>query len=139
VLHVGAGTFKPVEHEDPAEHVMHEEVYSISDAAADTLERCRRAGNAVWGVGTTTVRALESAMRPDGGITRGLGETRIFIRPPQRIHAVDKLITNFHLPRSTLLMLVSAFAGHELTMRAYQEAIDAEYRFYSFGDAMVVV
>ena len=139
VLHVGAGTFKPVEHEDPAEHLMHEEVYSISDTAASALERCRRAGNAVWGVGTTTVRALESAFKPDGSITRGLGETRIFIRPPQRIHAVDKLITNFHLPRSTLLMLVSAFAGHELTMRAYQEAIDAEYRFYSFGDAMVVV
>ena len=139
VLHVGAGTFKPVEHEDPAAHVMHEEVYSISDAAADLLERCRHAGGAVWGVGTTTVRALESARRPDGSITRGPGETRIFIRPPQRIGAVDKLITNFHLPRSTLLMLVSAFAGRELVMRAYQEAIDAEYRFYSFGDAMVIV
>jgi S-adenosylmethionine:tRNA ribosyltransferase-isomerase len=139
LLHVGAGTFKPVEHDDPAQHVMHEETYSISDAAADLIEDCRRTGHAVWGVGTTTVRALESATRPDGAITRGLGETRIFIRPPHRIHAVDKLITNFHLPRSTLLMLVSAFAGHELTMRAYQEAIDAEYRFYSFGDAMVIL
>jgi S-adenosylmethionine:tRNA ribosyltransferase-isomerase len=139
VLHVGAGTFKPVEHDDPAEHIMHEEVYSISEEAADLLEGCRRAGNSIWAVGTTTVRALESASQPDGRIARGLGETRIFIRPPQRIHAVDKLITNFHLPRSTLLMLVSAFAGHELTMRAYQEAIDAEYRFYSFGDAMVIV
>jgi S-adenosylmethionine:tRNA ribosyltransferase-isomerase len=139
VLHVGAGTFKPVEHDDPAEHVMHEEVYTIGDAAADTIEECRRDGHAIWGVGTTTVRALESASRTDGSVVRGLGETRIFIRPPQRIHAVDKLITNFHLPRSTLLMLVSAFAGHELTMRAYQEAIHAEYRFYSFGDAMVIV
>jgi S-adenosylmethionine:tRNA ribosyltransferase-isomerase len=139
VLHVGAGTFKPVEHEDPEAHVMHEEVYSISDAAAGRIEACRRAGGAVWGVGTTTVRALESAWTPDGTITRGLAETRIFIRPPQRIHAVDKLITNFHLPRSTLLMLVSAFAGRELVMRAYREAIDAEYRFYSFGDAMVIV
>jgi S-adenosylmethionine:tRNA ribosyltransferase-isomerase len=139
VLHVGAGTFKPVEHDDPAEHVMHEEVYSISDAAAETIEQCRAAGNAIWAVGTTTVRALESARRPDGTVTRGAGETRIFIRPPQRIHAVDKLITNFHLPRSTLLMLVSAFAGHELVMRAYREAIDAEYRFYSFGDAMVIL
>jgi S-adenosylmethionine:tRNA ribosyltransferase-isomerase len=118
---------------------MHEEVYSISEGAADLLEGCRRAGHAIWAVGTTTVRALESATGPDGRIARGAGETRIFIRPPQRIHAVDKLITNFHLPRSTLLMLVSAFAGHELTMRAYQEAIDAEYRFYSFGDAMVVL
>ncbi len=139
VLHVGAGTFKPVEHDDPAEHVMHEEVYSISDSAANVLEDCRRRGAAIWGVGTTTVRALASAWRPDGTVARGPGETRIFIRPPQRIHAVDKLVTNFHLPRSTLLMLVSAFAGHELTMRAYQEAIDAEYRFYSFGDAMVVL
>src|SRR5687768_9412682 len=139
VLHVGAGTFKPVEHDDPAEHVMHEELYSISDATADLLESSRRAGHAIWAVGTTTVRALESATGPDGRVGRGAGETRIFIRPPQRIHAVDKLITNFHLPRSTLLMLVAAFAGHELTKRAYREAIDAEYRFYSFGDAMVVV
>ena len=139
VLHVGAGTFKPVEHDDPAEHVMHEEVYSIGDAAADTIEETRRSGRAVWAVGTTTVRTLESARQPDGAVRRGVGETRIFIRPPHRIHAVDKLITNFHLPRSTLLMLVSAFAGHELMMRAYQEAIDAEYRFYSFGDAMVIV
>ena len=139
VLHVGAGTFKPVEHEDPAEHVMHEEVYSISDDAAITIEQARHDGHAIWAVGTTTVRALESAQEADGTVRRGVGETRIFIRPPQRIHAVDKLITNFHLPRSTLLMLVSAFAGHELTMRAYQEAIDAEYRFYSFGDAMVIV
>ena len=139
VLHVGAGTFKPVERDDPGEHVMHEEVYSISDDAADLLEACRRRGGAIWGVGTTTVRALASAWRPDGTLARGQGETRIFIRPPQRIHAVDKLITNFHLPRSTLLMLVSAFAGHELTLRAYREAIDAEYRFYSFGDAMVVL
>jgi S-adenosylmethionine:tRNA ribosyltransferase-isomerase len=85
------------------------------------------------------VRALESAIQPDGSYRRGTGETRIFIRHPARVRSVDKLVTNFHLPRSTLLMLVSAFAGHELTMRAYREAIDAEYRFYSFGDAMVIV
>ena len=139
VLHVGAGTFKPVEREDPAEHVMHEEVYTIGDEAADTLEACRRTGHAVWGIGTTTVRALESALRPDGRFERGTGETRIFIRHPARVRSVDKLVTNFHLPRSTLLMLVAAFAGYELTMRAYREAIDAEYRFYSFGDAMVIV
>ena len=139
VLHVGAGTFKPVEHEDPAQHVMHEEVYTISDAAANTLEGCRRAGHAIWGIGTTSVRALESALTPDGGFERGSGETRIFIRHPARVRSVDKLVTNFHLPRSTLLMLVSAFAGYELTMRAYREAIHAEYRFYSFGDAMVIV
>lgn len=139
VLHVGAGTFKPVEREDPAEHVMHEEVYTIGDEAADTLESCRRSGHAIWGIGTTTVRALESALLEDGRFQRGSGETRIFIRHPARVRSVDKLVTNFHLPRSTLLMLVSAFAGHELTMRAYREAIDAEYRFYSFGDAMVIV
>ena len=139
VLHVGAGTFKPVEREDPAEHVMHEEVYTISDRAADILEECRRSGRAIWGIGTTTVRALESALRPDGRFERGTGETRIFIRHPARVRSVDRLVTNFHLPRSTLLMLVAAFAGYELTMRAYREAIDAEYRFYSFGDAMVIV
>jgi len=139
VLHVGAGTFKPVEQDDPAAHVMHEELYTISDVAADTLEGCRRSGHAIWGVGTTTVRALESALTVDGGFARGSGETRIFLRPPAPVRAVDKLVTNFHLPRSTLLMLVSAFAGYELTMRAYREAIDAEYRFYSFGDAMVIV
>ncbi len=139
VLHVGAGTFKPVEHEDPAEHVMHEEVYTIGDEAAGVLEDCRRAGQAIWGIGTTTVRALESALRPDGGFERGTGETRIFIRHPAQVRSVDKLVTNFHLPRSTLLMLVAAFAGYELTMRAYREAIDAEYRFYSFGVAMVIV
>jgi S-adenosylmethionine:tRNA ribosyltransferase-isomerase len=139
VLHVGAGTFKPVESSDPGEHVMHEEVYSISERAADTLEGCRRSGGAIWGVGTTTVRALESATAGNGRLVRGPGETRIFIRPPQLIRSVDKLITNFHLPRSTLLMLVAAFAGHELTMRAYREAIDAKYRFYSFGDAMVIL
>ena len=139
VLHVGAGTFKPVERDDPADHVMHEEAYSIDDDAADTLESARREGHAIWGVGTTTVRTLESAFRPDGTFARGPGETRLFIRPPARVHAVDKLITNFHLPRSTLLMLVAAFAGHELTMRAYREAVDARYRFYSFGDAMVVL
>jgi S-adenosylmethionine:tRNA ribosyltransferase-isomerase len=139
VLHVGAGTFKPVEREDPAEHVMHEEVYGIDEEAAALLERCRRTGHAIWAVGTTTVRALESATREDGRVERGVGETRIFIRPPQRIRSVDRLITNFHLPRSTLLMLVASFAGHDLTMRAYREAIDAEYRFFSFGDAMVVL
>jgi S-adenosylmethionine:tRNA ribosyltransferase-isomerase len=139
VLHVGAGTFKPVEAADPADHVMHEEVYSIGDDAAELLEGTRRAGRAIWAVGTTTVRTLESALHANGTFERGVGETRLFIRPPARVRAVDKLITNFHLPRSTLLMLVAAFAGYELTMRAYREAIDAHYRFYSFGDAMVIV
>ena len=139
LLHVGAGTFKPVEVDDPSGHVMHEESYVISDSAAASLNATRDAGHAIWAVGTTSCRTLESAAGDDGRFVARSGETRIFIRPPYRFRAVDKLITNFHLPRSTLIMLVSAFAGHELTMRAYQEAIDAGYRFYSYGDAMAVV
>jgi len=139
ILHVGAGTFKPVEVDDPAEHVMHEERYVIPHEAAATIEAARRAGGAVWAVGTTTVRTLESAVDANGEIGAGSGETRIFIRPPYQFRAVDHLITNFHLPRSTLIMLVAAFAGYDLTMRAYHEAIANRYRFYSYGDAMVVI
>ncbi len=138
VLHVGAGTFKPVEVQDPAAHVMHEERYTLPEETARAWRETRDAGRRVWAVGTTTVRTLESAMTDDG-VAPGIGETRIFIRPPQRLRAVDALITNFHLPRSTLIMLVAAFAGHELTMRAYREAIAERYRFYSYGDAMVIV
>jgi S-adenosylmethionine:tRNA ribosyltransferase-isomerase len=139
VLHVGAGTFKPVEVEDPVAHVMHEEWYSVPPAAADLVNDAKRRGANVWAVGTTSVRTLESAARGDGTIVSGEGETRIFIRPPYRFKVVDRLITNFHLPRSTLIMLVAAFAGYELTMRAYRDAIDAGYRFYSYGDAMAVI
>lgn len=139
VLHVGAGTFKPVEHEDPAEHRMHEERYEVSAAAARTIAAVRAAGGSVWAVGTTTARTLESAAAQDGAVRAGAGETRLFIRPPFSFRAVDKLITNFHLPRSTLLMLVAAVAGYDLTMRAYREAVDSGYRFYSYGDAMAVV
>jgi S-adenosylmethionine:tRNA ribosyltransferase-isomerase len=138
VLHVGAGTFKPVEVEDPARHVMHEERYAIPDVTADLVNETRRSGRSVWCVGTTSVRTLESGTRADGTVTAGAGETRIFIRPPYRFRVVDRLITNFHLPRSTLIMLVAAFAGYDLTMRAYREAIDAGYRFYSYGDAMAI-
>jgi S-adenosylmethionine:tRNA ribosyltransferase-isomerase len=139
LLHVGAGTFKPVECEDPAAHVMHEERYVLPEAAAALLNATRARGKAIWAVGSTSVRTLESAVRADGSFAEQSGETRIFIRPPYAFRAVDKLITNFHLPRSTLLMLVAAFAGYELTMRAYREAIDAGYRFYSYGDAMAIV
>lgn len=138
VLHVGAGTFKPVEVEDPAHHVMHEERYTIPPETAAAWMETRARGNRVWGVGSTTVRTLESAAA-SGTVVAGSGETRIFIRPPERPHAVDALITNFHLPRSTLIMLVAAFAGYELTMRAYREAIAERYRFYSYGDAMAIV
>jgi S-adenosylmethionine:tRNA ribosyltransferase-isomerase len=139
VLHVGAGTFKPVEVEDPAEHLMHEEWYSVSADAARTINDRRAAGGRVWAVGTTSVRTLESAANYDGTIRAGDGETRIFIRPPYAFRAVDRMVTNFHLPRSTLIMLVAAFAGYELTMRAYRAAVDGGYRFYSYGDAMAVL
>lgn len=139
VLHVGAGTFKPVEVDDPAQHVMHEERFSVPAATASTLNEVRRSAGAIWAVGTTCARTLESAVSGDGTFTERAGETRLFIRPPYHFRAVDKLITNFHLPRSTLVMLVAAFAGYELTMRAYREAVDERYRFYSYGDAMVVL
>ena len=139
VLHVGAGTFKPVEVDDPAQHVMHEERYTIPDATADAHARTRAEGGRIWAVGTTTIRSLESAVDDSGRVSAGSGETRIFIRPPARLRAVDAVVTNFHLPRSTLIMLVAAVAGYDLTMRAYQEAIAQRYRFYSYGDAMAIV
>ena len=139
VLHVGAGTFKPVEVDDPVHHVMHEESYWMPGEAASTLNAVRGRGGETWAVGTTSVRTLESAVLSDGSFAERSGETRIFIRPPYRFKAVDHLLTNFHLPRSTLLMLVAAFAGYDFTMRAYREAIASGYRFYSYGDAMVIV
>jgi S-adenosylmethionine:tRNA ribosyltransferase-isomerase len=139
VLHVGAGTFKPVETEDPAMHVMHEESFELPETDATTIDDTRARGGAIWAVGTTTVRTLESVADDSGRVRAASGETSIFIRPPYRFRAVDRLITNFHLPRSTLVMLVAAFAGYDLTMRAYREAIDHGYRFFSYGDAMVVI
>lgn len=139
-LHVGAGTFKPVEADNPADHVMHEEWYYVPDATASIVNSTRVSGRGkVWAVGTTSVRTLESVAQADGAIRACSGETRIFIRPPYTFRAVDRVITNFHLPRSTLIMLVAAFAGYELTMRAYAEAIKERYRFYSYGDVMAVV
>jgi S-adenosylmethionine:tRNA ribosyltransferase-isomerase len=139
VLHVGAGTFKPVEVENPAEHVMHEEWYEVPSSTAASIESARARGSRIWAVGTTTARTLESAARGAGIVQAGAAETRLFIQPGYDWRVVDRLITNFHLPRSTLLMLVAAFAGYDLTMRAYREAIGAGYRFYSYGDAMAVV
>ena len=138
VLHVGAGTFKPVDAEDPAAHVMHEERYSIPVETATAVAQTRVAAGRVWAVGTTSVRALESAAQPDRTVQAGAGETRIFLRPPARPQIVDALVTNFHLPRSTLIMLVASFAGYDLTMRAYREAVAERYRFYSYGDAMAI-
>ncbi len=138
VLHVGVGTFRPVEAEDPAEHRMHSEWYSVSAEAAAAVNETRAAGGSIWAVGTTVVRTLESAATDDGRVHAGEGWTDIFIRPPYRFKTVDHLVTNFHLPRSTLLMLVSALGGYELVMRAYREAVERGYRFFSYGDAMVV-
>ncbi|HEY3744625.1 MAG TPA: tRNA preQ1(34) S-adenosylmethionine ribosyltransferase-isomerase QueA [Gemmatimonadaceae bacterium] len=139
VLHVGAGTFKPVDTEHPADHVMHEESYMLPLRTAEVLNEARKRGGKIWAVGTTSVRTLESAIDADGIFREKSADTRIFIRPPYEFRAVDRLITNFHLPRSTLIMLVAAFAGYELTMRAYHEAIDNGYRMYSYGDAMCIV
>ncbi|MDQ6738596.1 MAG: tRNA preQ1(34) S-adenosylmethionine ribosyltransferase-isomerase QueA [Gemmatimonadota bacterium] len=139
LLHVGAGTFKPVEVDDPAEHVMHEEWYEISPVAAAAIRAARERGAKVWAVGTTTVRTLESAADESGQVRAGSGDTDIFIRPPQALRAVDHLLTNFHLPNSTLIMLVAAFAGYDLTMRAYREAVEERYRFFSYGDAMLIL
>jgi S-adenosylmethionine:tRNA ribosyltransferase-isomerase len=139
VLHVGLGTFRPVEVEDPAEHRLHEEWYDVSAGAARAIETARAAGGRVWAVGTTVVRTLESIAAEHGTVRAAQGSTSLFIRPPYRFRVIDRLITNFHLPRSTLLMLVAAFGGYERIMHAYRVAVEDGYRFYSYGDAMVVV
>lgn len=137
-LEVGPGTFRPMQVGDVATHSMHAERFDIPGILADAVDACRERGGKVWAVGTTVVRALESAARDDGTVTAGDAETRLMIAPGFRFRVVDRLITNFHLPRSTLLMLVAAFAGYETTMAAYRRAIAERYRFYSYGDAMCV-
>lgn len=138
-LHVGLGTFRPVKETDIRKHLMHEERYEISGTTAERLTRARVSGKRIVAVGTTTVRTLESAWK-DGQLPSGSGRTSIFIRPgAHRFQCVDRMITNFHLPKSTLLMLVSAFAGRELILRAYEEAVRERYRFFSYGDAMLIL
>jgi S-adenosylmethionine:tRNA ribosyltransferase-isomerase len=139
LLHVGAGTFRPISVEDPREHVMHEEWFQMPAVTAEIIARTKAASGSVWAVGTTSMRTLESAALDDGQLQATDGDTSIFIYPPYRFKVVDRLLTNFHLPKSTLVMLVAAFAGYELTMRAYREAIAAHYRFYSYGDAMLII
>lgn len=138
-LHVGIGTFRPVEVEDPADHELHHEWYHVPDVAAEAVNRCRTSGGRVWAVGTTAVRTLEAAADEAGVLRSGSGTTDLFIRPPYRFRVVDALFTNFHLPRSTLLMLVAALGGYEQVMAAYREAVAEGYRFYSYGDAMAVL
>jgi S-adenosylmethionine:tRNA ribosyltransferase-isomerase len=136
-LHVGAGTFQPVRAEYIREHTMHREWYEIPKTTADAIIRARDAGGRVIAVGTTSLRALESAAG-NGELQAGSGETNIFITPGYRFRVVDMLLTNFHLPRSTLLMLVCAFGGMEQMMAAYRHAVEKEYRFFSYGDAMLI-
>jgi S-adenosylmethionine:tRNA ribosyltransferase-isomerase len=137
-LHVGMGTFRPVEVEDPSQHEMHVEVYDVPRVVSEEVAETKGRGGRVWAVGTTAVRTLEAAADPDGHLRPGPGRTDLFIRPPYTFRVVDGLITNFHLPRSTLLMLVAALAGYDRTLAAYHEAVREGYRFYSYGDAMVI-
>lgn len=137
-LHVGLGTFLPVRVDDLREHRMHREYYAIPEVTAAAVNERKRSGGRVVAVGTTVVRALEQAARADGTVSVGEGEADIFIYPGYKFKVVDSLITNFHLPKSTLLMLVSAFAGKELLFRAYAEAVKRKFRFFSYGDAMYI-
>jgi S-adenosylmethionine:tRNA ribosyltransferase-isomerase len=138
-LQVGPGTFKPVEVEDLREHPMHPEQYEISHRLAALVELVREQGGRIWAVGTTVVRALESAAEESGAVKAGRGETRLMITPGYDFRVVDRLLTNFHLPRSTLLMLVSAFAGRDVVKAAYAHAVTERYRFYSYGDMMAIL
>lgn len=137
-LHVGLGTFRPVNVEQITEHVMHSEYYSVPEATAQLINRTRERGRRVIAVGTTAIRTLETA-GAGGKVAAGSGWTNIFIYPGYQFNMIDGLITNFHLPKSTLLMLVSAFAGRDAVMAAYREAIERRYRFFSFGDAMLII
>jgi S-adenosylmethionine:tRNA ribosyltransferase-isomerase len=137
-LHVGAGTFLPVKADDTADHRMHAEAGSVSEATAAALNQVHRAGGRIVAVGSTALRLLESATGDDGVIRPFAGETAIFITPGYRFRAVDLMMTNFHLPRSTLFMLVSAFCGLDVMQRAYAHAIATGYRFYSYGDACLL-
>ena len=137
-LHVGAGTFQPVQHEDLAQHVMHEEWFTLPAATVEAVARARGRGGRVVCVGTTTLRALESAVAEGGSLRAGAARTTLFITPGYRFRVADRLLTNFHLPRSTLLMLVSAFAGYDRIRAAYAHAVAQRYRFFSYGDAMLL-
>ena len=137
-LHVGAGTFQPVRVDKIEEHKMHSEWFDVPPETVVVIEAAHARGNKVWAVGTTSMRALESAARETGRLKAGQGDTDIFITPGYRFRVIDRLITNFHLPKSTLLMLVSAFSGMEHIRAVYRHAVEHEYRFFSYGDAMVL-
>lgn len=138
-LHIGVGTFQPVRTSRIEEHHMAEETFDISSETADTINRVKKEGGRIIAVGTSTTRALESSVDTHGQVASGHGDTNLFIYPPFRFRVVDVLLTNFHLPGSTLMMLVSAFATRDLIFQAYREAMNRGYRFYSYGDAMLIV
>ena len=138
LLHVGLGTFRPVKEEDVEKHVMHSEYYEVSAEAADKINAARKAGGRLLCIGTTSMRTIETVADEEGVIHPGGGMTNIFIKPGVKIKAVDMLLTNFHLPQSTLLMLVSTLMGRENALDAYREAVQKEYRFFSFGDCMLI-
>ena len=139
LLHVGLGTFRPVKEDIITDHKMHSEYYEVSEQAAAALNRVKAEGRRIIAVGTTSVRTLESATGEDGVVRAGSGETYIFIYPPYKFKCVDALITNFHLPESTLIMLVAALVGREKILSLYKTAVDEGYRFFSFGDAMMII
>ena len=139
LLHVGLGTFRPVKEENVLDHKMHSEYYEVSEEAADIVNRAKREGRRVICVGTTSVRTVETVADKDGFLHACKGNTEIFIYPPYRFKCVDALITNFHLPESTLLMLVSALCSREEVLHVYDVAVKERYRFFSFGDAMLIV
>ena len=139
LLHVGLGTFRPVKFKDVSEHVMHTEYYEVTQDAADRLNAARAHGGRIVCTGTTSVRTLETVATEDGVVHPGSGFTQIFITPGVKIKAVDALITNFHLPQSTLLMLISALMGRENALDVYRQAVEERYRFFSFGDAMMIL
>jgi S-adenosylmethionine:tRNA ribosyltransferase-isomerase len=139
VLHVGPGTFRPLRPADLASGRLHAERFELPDATAAAIARARARGGRVLAVGTTTTRVLEARALPGGGVAPGRGETDLFLRPGARFAAVDALLTNFHLPRSSLLLLAAAFAGRERLLAAYAEAVRLGYRFYSYGDAMLIL
>ena len=139
LLHVGLGTFRPVKAEDVSEHHMHSEFYQVTPEAADRINAARRRGGRIVCIGTTSVRTLETAADEEGVVHPGAGNTSIFITPGVKLKATDVLLTNFHLPESTLLMLVSALMGREAALDAYREAVEKEYRFFSFGDCMLIL
>lgn len=139
LLHVGLGTFRPVKEEAIADHKMHSEHYKISEEAASVVNRAKREGRRVIAVGTTSVRTLESAAEEDGCVRAEEGDTQIFLYPPYKMKCVDALVTNFHLPESTLIMLVACLTGREEILEIYRKAVEEEYRFFSFGDAMLIV